>query len=329
MAYAAVTGVGSYLPDDVLTNGDLEKLVDTSDEWIVTRTGIRERRIICDGETTSDLAARAGDAALNDAGLTADALDMIVVSTSSPDVVFPSTAAPTQAKLGASCVAYDVMGACTGFVYAMHSAVTAIESGRAARVLVIGADAFTRFVDFTNRDTCVLFGDGAGAVIVERSDAPGVLNMELGSDGSRADILGVSAGGASKPATHETVDEGEHFVRMEGKEVFKFAVKTVPRVIRHVVDHSGLVLNDVAWFIPHQANQRILDAIGERLGVTDGRVFSNIAKVGNTSTASIPLALDHLYTGGDLRPGDNIVLAGFGAGLTWGAVALRWTKGAP
>jgi 3-oxoacyl-[acyl-carrier-protein] synthase-3 len=326
MKHAAVTGLGSYLPEQRLTNADLAAMVQTSDEWIVTRTGIRERRVIAEGDATSDLAARAGARALADAGVEPARVDLLLVGTSTPDMTFPSTACLTQAKLGLSCPAYDINAACTGFVFALHAATTAIESGRARTVLVIGADALTRIVDYTDRTTCVLFGDGAGAMVLQASDEPGVLGIHLGSDGGGADLLSVPAGGSAAPCTPELLAARENLLKMNGNEVFKFAVRAIPKVTRQALKESGLTVADLDWLVPHQANQRILDTIADRLGVPHERVVSIIEDTGNTSTASIPLALDRLYTVGNLRPGSTCALVGFGAGLTWGAAVLRWTK---
>jgi 3-oxoacyl-[acyl-carrier-protein] synthase-3 len=261
-----------------------------------------------------------------DAGIDRDDVDLLVLATSSPDMIFPSTAALTQHKLGIDCAAFDAMAACTGFVYALFSAVTAIESGRANTALVVGADAFTRFVDFEDRSTCVLFGDGAGAVVLTSSETSSVLHIDLGADGGGAGILSVPAGGSAAPCTAERCERGEQYVRMSGNEVFKFVVRAIPQTTRRALDASGLGVDDVRWIVPHQANQRILDTIADRLGVPHERVCSTIEKTGNTSTASIPLALDHLYTSGDLAPGDVVALVGFGAGLTWGTAVLRWSK---
>lgn len=327
--HAAITGVGSYLPERILTNTDLEQLVETSDEWIVSRTGISERRLAVEGEATSDLAARAGRAAIADAGVSADEIDLLIVGTSTPDMFFPSTACMTQEKLYLSCPAYDVNAACTGFIYALHSGVCAIESGRAKTVLVIGADALTRHVDFTDRGTCVLFGDGAGAVVLQAAEEPGVLGIVLGADGSGGDMLKVPAGGSAAPATVERVENREHYLQMAGSEVFKFAVRMIPKVTKEALAASDLEVGELSWLVPHQANQRILDTVEERLGIEHERVFSNLSRTGNTSAASIPLALDELYTGGRLAAGDNLAFVGFGAGLTWGAAVVRWTKTAP
>lgn len=326
MTHAAIIGIGSYLPDRVLSNADLEKMVDTSDEWIRSRTGIGERRIAADDQATSDLAAVAGGRALADAGVDAAEVDLLVVATCTPDMPFPSAAALTQAKLGLSCPAYDVNAACAGFVYAMHAAASAIECGRADTVLVIGADTLSRYLDFTDRGTCILFGDGAGAFVLRASQEPGVLGIHLGTDGSLADMLRIPAGGSASPCTPERLDAREQYIRMNGPEVFKFAVRAIPEVATEALADSGLDLEDVDWLVPHQANQRILDTVADRLGIPHDRVFSHVERVGNTSAASVPLALDELYTSGRLSPGETVLLVGFGAGMTWGGAVVRWTK---
>jgi 3-oxoacyl-[acyl-carrier-protein] synthase-3 len=326
MTHAAVIGIGSYLPERRLTNADLERMVDTSDEWIFTRTGIRERRVVADGEATSDLAARAGTAALADAGVAPEAVDLLVLATSSPDMLLPSAASLAQVKMGLTCPAYDMNAACTGFIFALQHATAAIESGRARTVLVIGADALSRLVDFTDRSTCVLFGDGAGAFVLTAAGEPGMLGIHLGTDGAGADLLKVPAGGSATPSTPELLAAHEQYLKMNGNEVYKFAVRSIPKVTRQALKESHLTLGDVAWLVPHQANRRIIDTIGERLGLPHERVVSTIETTGNTSAASIPIAMDALYTVGNLKPGDVCALVGFGAGLTWGAAILRWTK---
>ena len=297
--YATIIGTGSYLPERIMSNRDLESLVETSDDWIVSRTGIRERHVVAEGEATSDLAARAGRLAMQRAGVSADEIDMLLVGTTSPDYVMPSTACITQVKLGLTCPSVDIMAACTSFIYALQSAAAAIESGRANTILVIGAEAFTRLIDFTDRSTC------------------------------GAEQLAIPAGGSAKPASIESVQARDHFVKMNGSEVFKFAVRVIPRATIEALTKSGHELDDLRWLIPHQANQRIVATIEERLGIDDRRVYLNIAHTGNTSAASIPLALDDLYTSGRLVPGDLLALVGFGAGLTWGAAVVRWTMASP
>ena len=324
--HARIIGVGSYLPERILTNTDLEAMVDTSDEWIVTRTGIRERRVVAEGEATSHLSVRAAERALADAGIAASEIDLVVLGTSSPDMIFPATACLVQEKLGMTCPAYDVNAACSGFVFALHAGVAAIESGRATRVLVIGADALTRHIDFTDRATCVLFGDGAGAVVLEAGGEPGVLGIVLGSDGSGAGLLRIPAGGSARPVVPEGVGDASRYVQMNGNEVFRFAVKAIPAATLEALAASGHTVDDLAWLVPHQANQRILNTVEQRLGIPSERVFSHVATTGNTSAASIPLALDDLYTSGRIASGDLIALVGFGAGLTWGAAVVRWTK---
>lgn len=325
MPFAQIAGIGSYLPEPRLTNADLERMVETSDEWIRSRTGISERRIVAEGESTSDLAARACERAIVDAGVSKDEIDMLILGTTSPDYVFPSTACIVQAKVGLTCPAFDVMAACTGFIYALQIAADAIENGRVTTVLVVGAEALTRLVDFTDRSTCILFGDGAGAAVLRAGDEPGVRCVQLGADGTGADLL---KGGfaAAVPATTEACARGEHFLKMNGNEIFKFAVRAVPDAVRAVVDASGMTLSDLRWLVPHQANQRITRACAERLDMPADKVVDMIGDMGNTSAASIPVALDALYTAGDLAAGDEIAVVGFGAGLTWGAATVRWTK---
>jgi 3-oxoacyl-[acyl-carrier-protein] synthase-3 len=323
--HAQIVGIGSYLPERVMTNAELESLVETSDEWISTRTGIRTRRIVADGESTSDLAVRAGRAAMECAGVGPDDIDLLVLGTTSPDYIIPSTACVTQGKLGLKCPAYDVMAACTSFIYGLQTATSAIEAGRAKTVLVIGAEALTRLIDFTDRTTCVLFGDGAGAVVLKAAEEPGIEAIVLGADGTGVDDLYIPAGGTVTPITHEGVDAHDQFVKMQGSEVFKFAVRVIPKATRQALHASGHKLEDLAWLVPHQANKRIIDTVEQRLGIEDERVYCALENTGNTSAASIPLALDDLYTSGRLTPGDLIALVGFGAGLTWGAATLRWT----
>jgi 3-oxoacyl-[acyl-carrier-protein] synthase-3 len=324
--HAEIIGVGAYLPDRRLTNKDLEQMVDTSDEWITTRTGIKERRIAADDESSSTLGTRAAERAIADAGIEAAEIDQLVVGTSSPDMIFPATACLIQDSLGLTCPAHDVQAACAGFVFALECAVAAIESGRARTVLVVGAETLSKHIDFTDRTTCVLFGDGAGAIVLRASGEPGVLGISLGSDGAGADVLSIPAGGSAQPVDESVLHRGDHFLKMNGNEVFKFAVRVVPKVTREALEQSGLTADDLTWLIPHQANQRIIDTMADRLGMPHERVVSTISHYGNTSTASIPLALDDLYTSGQLQPGDLVGLVGFGAGLTWGAAIVRWTK---
>jgi 3-oxoacyl-[acyl-carrier-protein] synthase-3 len=325
MTYAAITSVASWLPERRLTNADLERMVDTSDEWIRTRTGISERRVAADDEATSDLAARAGALALERAGLSPSDVDMLIVATSSPDMAFPSTACLAQAKMGLSCPAFDINAACTGFIYALELAASMIEAGRLKTVLIIGAEVLSRLVDFTDRTTCILFGDGAGAVVVQASEEPGVLSVHLGADGTGADLLTVPGGGSAAPLTPELLSQGAQFIHMSGNEVYKFAVRAIPRVTKQALAESGLGLADVDWLVPHQANERITLTVGESLGIPHEHVVNSIAMTGNTSTASIPLALDGLYLSGALKTGHILALVGFGSGLTYGAAIVRWT----
>lgn len=328
-AHAEVAGVGAYLPDRVLTNADLERLVDTSDEWIVTRTGIRERRIASPEQATSDLVAVAVQRALRCAGIEPADVDLLIVATSTPDRLMPSAACLAQHKLGMTCPAFDVNAACSGFVYALEVGAAAVESGRHETVVVAGADTLSRVIDFTDRRTCVLFGDGAGAVVLRASASPGVLSVVLGADGTGAELLCIPGGGSVAPCSAEVVERREQYLRMNGPEVFKFAVRVIPDATRSALEQAGFGVDELRWLIPHQANSRILATIEQRLSIDDDRVFSNLEMTGNTSAASIPLALDDLYTGGRLAPGDLIGLVGFGAGLTWGAAILRWTLPAP
>lgn len=326
MPFAALTSVASWLPERRLTNSDLEKMVDTTDEWILSRTGIRERRIADPGDAVSDLAARAGSLALERAGVDPAEVDLLILATSTPDMVMPSAACLAQAKMGLTCPSFDLNAACTGFVYALHTATCAIESGRARNVLVIGADVLSSIVDYTDRSTCVLFGDGAGAVFMTASEEPGVLGIHLGADGSGADLLYVPAGGSASPASAQALTTGQHHIKMNGNEVFKFAVRAIPAVTRDALAASGLSVADVDWLVPHQANQRITDTVAQRLGIPATRVVSSIEDTGNTSAASIPIALDTLRNDGHLRPGHVLAFVGFGAGLTYGAAIVRWIR---
>jgi 3-oxoacyl-[acyl-carrier-protein] synthase-3 len=327
--YAQIVGVGSFLPERILTNAELETMVDTTDDWIVSRTGMRERRVIAEGETTSDIAARACARAMERAGIEAADVDLLIVGTTSPDQIIPSTACRTQAKLGLTCPAVDTMAACSSFIYGMQYGASVIEAGRARTVVVAGAEALTRLIDFEDRSTCVLFGDGAGAVVLRAADEPGLEAIVLGADGTGGDTLEIPACGAAMPITHELVDARQQYVKMAGGEVFKFAVRVIPTATLEALSASGHTIDDLKILVPHQANKRILDTIEQRLGIEDERVYSNVEWTGNTSAASIPLALDDLYTSGRLAPGDLLAFVGFGAGLTWGAAVVRWTMAAP
>lgn len=326
MTHAAITAVASWLPERRLTNVDLERMVDTSDEWIRTRTGICERRIAADTESTSDLAANAGRIALERAGLAASDIDLLIVATSSPDMTFPSTACVAQAKMGLTCPAFDLNAACTGFIYGLQMATSMVECGRAKHVLLIGAEVLSRLIDFTDRTTCVLFGDGAGAVVVSASEEPGVLGVHLGADGTGADLLSIPAGGSAQPLTADALASGLQYLQMNGNEIFKFAVRSIPKVTRQALAESHLKASDIDWLVPHQANERITNTVGERLGIPHEHVVSRIAMTGNTSTASIPLALDSMRAAGELAPGHVLALVGFGSGLTFGAAIVRLTE---
>ncbi|MHB8842554.1 MAG: beta-ketoacyl-ACP synthase III [Candidatus Aquicultor sp.] len=324
-----IVGIGVHVPEKVLTNFDLEKMVDTSDAWIRTRTGIAERRVAAEGITTSDLAAEAAKAALNDAGITADEVDLILVATSTPDMIFPSTACLVQNKLGtAGCAAFDIQAACTGFPYGFTVAAQFIETGMYKTVLLIGADTFTKYINWQDRGTCVLFGDGAGAVVLRQvDDGYGLLSSYLAADGSGADLLKIPAGGSALPGNEYSVENKLHYVQMAGGEVYKFAVRILPDVSTKALEKAGLTVSDVDYLIPHQANIRIINAAADRLGIDKGKIIVNLEKYGNTSTASIPLALYDLYASGGLKRGDILLFVGFGAGLTWGANVIRWSEG--
>ena len=323
---AGIVGVGSYVPPKVLTNFDLEKMVETSDEWIRTRSGISERRIAEQEVASSDLAMNAARPALERAGVAPADLDLIVVATVSPDMLYPATACLVQDRLGAHhAAAFDLEAGCTGFIYALVMAAQTINTGAYRNVLVIGAEVLSKFLDWSDRTTCVLLGDGAGAAVLQPVDGDrGMLSFVLGSLGSGGDALKIPAGGSRMPTTEETARDHLHCTRMNGQEVFKFAVKAIEDACRIVVERAGLSLEDVSLVVPHQANIRIIDAAAKRLGIAKERFVSNVDRYGNTSTASIPIALDEAVQQGRVNPGDLLVLVGFGAGLTWGAAALRW-----
>ena len=323
--HATIAGVGSRLPDRVVPNAEFERLVETSDEWIRERTGIAERRFAAEGEVTSDLAVEAMRRALDEAGVAPEQVDLIVCATLTPDTPIPATAVWVQRKLGISCPAFDVNAACAGFSYALSTATAFIESGAAETVVVIGAEILSRVMDFGDRGTCVLFGDGAGAVVLRPSDGPGVLGSVLGADGTAAEILIIPAGGSARPASVETVAAGDHVIRMPaGREVFKRAVVEMANACRQLLEKSGATPDDVDLLIPHQANARIMVAVAERLGIGPARAVVDVADVGNTSAASIPIALDRAWRAGRIHEGDLVLLTSFGAGLAWGANLIRW-----
>lgn len=323
---AAITGWGTALPDQRLTNADLEQLVDTSDQWIVERTGIRERRIATTGETTATLATEAAAAAIKNAGLTPDAIDLMVVATASPEKLIPHTGAFIGDGLGVRCGSFDLNAGCAGFVYELVVGASLLTAGNLDHVLLIGAETLSRVTDPTDRGTCILFGDGAAAMVLSRSpdDGPGLLAWDLGCDGSAAGLLEVPAGGSRLPASAETIANREHYLRMNGQEVFRRAVRIVVESASNALANAAVAVDDVTWFAPHQANIRIIEAAGNRLGIPAERTLVNIDRYGNTSAASIPLVLAEAADDGRLHDGDLVLLSGFGAGLTWGSALLRW-----
>lgn len=322
----SIVGVGAYVPERVLTNGDLERLVDTTDEWITSRTGIKERRMARPDQATSDLAAEAARRALANAGLKADDLDLIIVATVTPDMLFPSTACLVQEKLGARrAAAFDLEAACSGFIYALEVGMQFIMSRTYDTVLVIGAEKLSSIVDWQDRNTCVLFGDGAGAAILQnRPNSHGLLTAFMGADGGKASVLCIPAGGSRRPATADSVAARLHFLRMDGKETFKNAVQAMYAAGREVLRRCELDISEIACVIPHQANRRIIDAVGERLGARPEQVFTNLERYGNTSAASVAIALDEAVASGRVRRGDLILLLVFGGGFTWGAAVIEW-----
>ncbi len=327
---ATITGVGSALPPREVPNSWFESRVETSDEWIQARTGIASRRFVDEGVVTSDLAVEAARHALESAGIEASGVDMIVCATTTGDMPFPATAVWVQRKLGLSCPAFDVSAACAGFSYGLSTATAFVSSGMADTVLLIGAEVFSRILDFTDRGTCILFGDGAGAVIVRASDQPGIVGNKLGADGTAAEILLMPAGGSREPASIETVEARRHNIQMpNGREVFKRAVTEMASACRELLEKSGFTSEDVDVLIPHQANARIMTAVAERLHIPAERAVIDVAGVGNTSAASIPIALDRAWRSGRIKEGDLVLFTSFGAGLTWGASLIRWTMAGP
>jgi 3-oxoacyl-[acyl-carrier-protein] synthase-3 len=324
MKYGRIAGWGKYLPARVLTNFDLEKMVDTSDEWIVTRTGIHQRRIAGEEESTATMSTEAARATLECAGASPQDVDLIILATSSPDYFLPSAASLVQDALGARCGAFSLAAGCTGFVYGLITAQAFIASEMYRNILVIGAETISRNVDWTDRETCVLFGDGAGAVLVQACDTPsGVLSSVLGSDGSGSDYLIVPGLGCRAPITHETIDQKLHTIRMEGRKVFKFATRTMGQAAGEVIAQAGMSLSDIDLLIPHQANLRIIELAARQLNMPMERVFVNLEHYGNTSAASIPIAWCEAIEQGRCKPGDNVCLVGFGGGLTWAAAVVR------
>jgi 3-oxoacyl-[acyl-carrier-protein] synthase-3 len=322
----SITGVGSYVPERILTNADLETMVETSDEWITTRTGIKERRIAAADEFTSDLATKAAERAMTMAGVTADQIDLIIIATLTPDMPFPSTACLVQRKLRAlRAAAFDMEAACSGFIYALEIGQQFILSRTYETVLVVGAEKLSSIVNWKDRNTCVLFGDGAGAAILQhRENSHGLLTAVMGADGNKAELLSMPGGGSACPATPESVSAGMHYLRMDGKETFKNAVNAMVSAANEAMRRCDIDITKIKCVIPHQANQRIIDAVGDRLKTTPEQLFINLHKYGNTSAASVAIALDEAVKSGKIAHGDLILLVVFGAGLTWGAAVIEW-----
>ena len=322
MIYSRITSTGSYLPERVMTNAELAGLVDTTDEWIRERTGIHQRHIVADDESTCDLAERAARAALESAGLDASELELIIVGTTTPDKIYPATACRLQARLGANgCTAFDLQAVCTGFIYALGVADKFIKTGEVKRALVVGADTHSRLLDWSDRQTCILFGDGGGAVVLEASEEPGIYSTHLHADGSYEDLLYVDGG---VPRGAGVIAEGNAYTKMRGAEVFKVAVRTLRRIVYEALEANDMSPSDIDWLIPHQANIRIIEATAAKLDIPADRVVVTIAEHGNTSAASVPLALDVAVRDGRVKRGDNILLEAFGGGFTWGSALIKY-----
>lgn len=324
---ARIAGTGSYLPSRVLTNFDLEKMVETSDEWITTRTGIKERRIAEEDEATSDLAFIAADRAIRDAGIEPEDIDLIIVATVTPDMLFPSTACIVQDRIGAkNAGAFDILAACSGFIYGLSMASCFIETGKYSAILVIAGDVLSKITDWSDRSTCVLFGDGAGAAVVMASDDEErrILGFDLGSDGSAGDLLKLPGGGSRIPISQRVLDERLHYIKMVGNEVFKYAVRVMERSVLKLIGSLGISTEEIGCFIPHQANMRIISAVAERLGLPMDKVYTNVERYGNVSAASVAIALDEARKDGKIKDGDLVVMTAFGGGFTWGSCAVRW-----
>ena len=321
---AAITGIQGYVPDYILDNKELEKLVDTNDEWIVSRTGIKERRILKGLKGSSDLGAEAIKGLLKKTNTSAEEIDLIICATVTPDMLFPSTACLIANKIGAGNIcAFDISAACSGFLYALTTASKFIESGSYKKVIVVGCDKMSSIIDYTDRTTCVLFGDGAGAALLEpNTEGYGIMDYILKSDGNGAEFLKLKAGGSLYPASHETVDAKEHYIYQDGQPVFKKAVQSMADVSEEIMQKNNLSADDVAWLVPHQANKRIIDATSRRMGVGDDKVMLNIERYGNTTAGTIPLCLWDWEK--QLNKGDNLILAAFGGGFTWGSIYLKW-----
>ncbi len=323
---ASITGIGSFLPKKILSNDDLVKMLDTTDEWITKRTGIKERRIVENGAATSDLAIEASLRALDDANVLPSEIDLIITSTITPDCMFPSTSCFIQEKIGANNAgAFDILAACAGFIYALSIAKNFVISGTMKNVLVIGAECLSKITDYTDRSTCILFGDGAGAAVVQRSNGKReIITTHLYADGSQADLLTLPAGGSKLPASHETIDSHSHYIQLKGKEVFKSAVNNMVDIITKTVSENNMKIEDIDLIVPHQSNIRIIEAAMERLNLPKEKSFINIDKYGNTSSASIPIAIDEIEKGKMLKPGDIVLLVAFGGGLTWSSSIIKW-----
>jgi 3-oxoacyl-[acyl-carrier-protein] synthase III len=325
MKRVGIIGVGGYLPAKVLTNADLEKMVDTSDEWITTRTGIKERRLVDKNEATSDLAINASKRALQEAKLKPEDLDLIIVATITPDTLFPSVACLLQNAIQAKNAAcFDISAACAGFVYAISVAQQFIAGGVYKNILVAGAETLSSITDWTDRNTCVLFGDGAGAVVLSEVKSGGIISTYLGSDGSKADLLMIPGGGSRHPATHQTIDDRLHYIKMQGNELFKLAVTIMAEAAQNALKKANLECKDIDLVIPHQANKRIIMAMAKKLGLSPDKIYLNIEKYGNMSSASTAIALCEAVKEGRIKKGDTILLVAFGGGLVWGACVMEW-----
>lgn len=324
MKYVKIIGTGSSVPDTILSNSDLEKMVETSDEWITSRTGIKERRIADENTASSDIAYEAAEKALKAAGVSPQQIDVIIVGTITPDFLFPSTGCVVQSLLGAkNAYAFDLMAGCSGFLYALHVAQGIIKSGGAEKILAIGVDTLSKVTDFEDRSTCILFGDGAGAAVLSASEEPGILSSILSSDGRDWDLLYVPAGGSRTPIDEQTLKTRDQYIKMKGNDVFRVAVKSMESATINAIKEAGLEPEDIDLFVPHQANQRILEAVRKRLNFPEEKVFVNLDKYGNTSGASVPLALDEAIRQGRVKEGNLVLFAAFGAGFTWGASVVR------
>ena len=323
-----ITGVGVYVPERVLTNADLERMVDTSDEWITDRTGIKERRIAAEDEAASDMAIPAARQALEQAGVNPGDLDMVIVATSTPDMLFPTTSTIVAKQLGADrAAAYDLLAACSGFIYGLAQAYGAVSSGVSGKALVVGSEALSKIVNWEDRGTCILFGDGAGAVVVESVDDGGFLGFELGADGSGGGDLCIAGGGSRHPATQQTVADELHLIQMKGQEVFRFATRVMVASAANLLEECDATVDDVDLYVPHQANKRIIDHAAKNLGLPPEKIFLNIHRYGNTSAASIPIGLAEAVAEGALTPGKRVLMSAVGGGFTWGSAYMTWSNG--